>query len=90
MRILPPAGRQGTSIHADNYSPSARHEHKTRRMASLAASRVVALRLPQRGTPVSTRPAVQEESYAGVIAAWDRAEAYMAARKHAAVAEFMR
>ena len=31
-----------------------------------------------------------DDELAGVIAAWDRAEAHMAARKHAAVAEFIR
>jgi Domain of unknown function (DUF222) len=31
-----------------------------------------------------------EDELVGVICAWDRAEAYMAARKHAAVAEFIR
>jgi hypothetical protein len=35
-------------------------------------------------------PAASDDELLGVICAWDRAEAYMAARKHAAVAELIR
>ena len=35
-------------------------------------------------------PGASDDELAGVIAAWDRAESYMAARKHAAVAELIR
>jgi hypothetical protein len=31
-----------------------------------------------------------DDEFAGAVAAWDRVEAYAAARKHAAVAEFIR
>ena len=35
-------------------------------------------------------PGVSDDELAGVICAWDRSESYMAARKHAAVAELIR